>query len=244
MKNRASLLTVIAVILFSVSCSKDDSPGGNQGKNKIKTYTESVKSSILGDYSATFMLNYDQQDRIISMIDAQNSANRFEFSHGQSEFAFDIFSSDTRVIHQDVFLKDNLMDSTFQFNDEGDTTTEKYVYADNLLVKLKRYIYSESGPVLDEVSNYSYDQDKNLISETDGFTTITYEYDGVVVTPVELFPVFFSPSFRLPSRETHSSGGEEVTVDHTYSFDDKQRLISDRAVISTGDEVTKSFTYE
>ena len=243
MKTTASL-PLIALLFSLVACSKKDIPNDVPVFDKVKTYTETVNSSVLGQFSTTYTISYDQEGRFLSMIDSQNPGNKFMFTHNPSGFDLDIFAKSNVVIHQDVFLNDILMDSTIQFNDEGDTTTEKYIYnTDKLLVKLKRYNYHTSGSILDEEINYTYDADRNLLTETDYSSTITYTYNNeVILNTIDLFPINFTHSRRLPSRVTYS--GDDVTVDHTYAVDGQKRLIRDHAVVSNGDEFTKTYTYE
>ena len=242
-------LTVLQIplvaLLFSVAaCSKNDKSEDIPQTHKIKTYTETIKSTFLGNYSTTYLLTYDQEGRLSRMADQAAPGNKFEFAYNQGGFAFDILSSGNVIIHEDVFLNGALIDSTIQYNDEGDTASEKYVYNGDLLVKLNEYMHTGSGNTLDNVTTYTYNDDKSLNTETDGYYTITYTYTNDVLNSVNLFPIFHSPSKRLPSRETYTSSGEQVTIDHTYAFDTEKRLISDHAVVSSGDEVTKTFTYE
>ena len=241
-----NLIRPFIVIVFSVftlaSCKKDDSIQSPQTGDKIKTYTESINSSVLGVISATYNLSYDQQGRLSSMINVENTGHKFTFAYTDNGFDMDIYANNVVVIHQDVFTNGNRMDSTFQYNDEGDTTTEKYVYNPaNLLVKLNRYVYSDGISVPDETVNYTYDNNNNLLSEIGNYTHIEYEYNGSTPGIMNLFPLFYSSSQKMPSRVIDHSG---FTADHTYTVDSKNRVVSDVAVLSTGDVITKTYTYE
>lgn len=175
------------------------------------------------------------------MVNAANSGDRFVFSYNSDGFDMEIFGDDHLVIHQDVFTIGNLMDSTFQYNDEGDTTTEKYRYnPSKQLVQLKRYMYNEGSSQIDEIVNYTYDDKNNLVEEKSNYSTTTYEYAVDAPNTISLFPIYTGNATKLPSK-INSSLGVQV---HTYTFDEKQRLTSDKAVFENGDVVLKTFTYE
>jgi hypothetical protein len=238
---RSISVTVLFAIALS-SCKKDDSVQEPPTGDKIKTYTESINSSVIGVSTATFNLNYDQQGRLVSMINAEDAGNRFAFTYVENGFDMDIYTNNALIIHEDVFLNGDRMDSTFQYNDEGDTTTEKYVYnPSNLLVKLNRYIYSDGISELDETVNYTYDANNNLLTEISNYSHIEYEYNGNTPAIIKLLPLFYSSSQKMPSRVIDQSG---YTADHTYSVDGKGRVVSDVAILSTGDTITKTYTYE
>ena len=243
--NRISFLLVTALVIFLYSCRKDDAPASQPAQNRIKTYTETVVSDVLGNFSESFNLSYDNNNRITNMVSASNAGNKFVFTYGSTnDFSLDIYNSNAVVIHQDVFLNaQKQMDSTIQMNDEGDTTSEKYLYNGNLLVQTTRYWHQSGIPVIDEVIDYTYDGSQNLIEEDDGSTITTFTYDSVVLNTVNIYPAYFSPAKQLPTRATYNSFGDILVVDHTYIFDAQKRLTSDKAVLSTGDVVTKSYSY-
>lgn len=234
-------LIVITLVAFAFSsCKKDDSSQPPSSADRIKTYTEAITSEDFS-WTTTYNLSYDNEGRLTSITDAAVPGNRFAYTHSASGFDMDIYVNGNVIIHEDVFLSNNRMDSTFQYNDEGDTTTEKYNYnPSNLMVKLNRYTYSNGVSVLDETVNYTYDANNNITSEISNFGSAQFEYNEQSPDMIELFPLYYSPSQKLPSRVTE--GG--VTIDHTYTLDSKNRLIIDLAVYSTGEMVTRTFTYE
>lgn len=241
MKRTRYLIIVALIALAGTSCQKDDSNEPLPASNRIKTYTESITSSFLGNFSVTYNLSYDNQNRLISLVNASNSGDRFSFAYNTGGFDMDIFGDDHLVIHQDVYTSGNLMDSTFQYNDEGDTTTEKYTYnPSKQLIQLKRYMYSNGQSELDEMVNYTYDSNNNLVEETSNYSHTTYEYAADAPNTIDLFPIYTGYASKLPSKIS-SSLGVEI---HTYSLDDKNRLTSDKAVFESGDVVLKTFTYE
>ena len=244
--NLLRVLVVITLLIISLaSCKKDDSNQSPAPRERIKTYTETLVSSSFGTLSYTYNLSYDQDGRLLSMVNAESAGDRFVFTYGQAGFNMEIFGNNDLVIHQDVFLNGNLMDSTFQYNNEGDTTTEKYFYnGDNMLVTLNRYSHSGDVSVLDEVVTYTYDANKNLTREASHYGSINYEYDAATPEIIDLFPVYFSYSKQLPSKVTSTYLNHDYVAEHSYSLDAKNRLVSDVATFINGDVVTKTFTYE
>ncbi|MBL7697778.1 MAG: hypothetical protein JNK79_06450 [Chitinophagaceae bacterium] len=246
---RPLVLITLSALSFS-ACQKDDIPFEEQNKpvHRVKTYTETIHSSFLGDISETYNLSYDDNNRIASMISADDPGNKFVFTYPNSTlFQLDIYTDNAVVIHEDGFLNESkMLDSTFQYNDEGDTTTEKHFYnADKLVVKTNEYNYTTAGgSVLMDQTNYTYDSNKRLIEESNSLGVTKYEYDGNVANTIDLYPVFFMQVKQLPSKTIYSSGGDEtVTAIHTYTFDSMNRITSDKSVLSTGDEIIKSYTY-
>jgi hypothetical protein len=93
------------------------------------------------------------------------------------------------------------------------------------------------------VTNYIYDSEGNVVSEGDLNSVTTYIYDQVIPNTISLMPIFFRPFKQLPSKITYQAGGDQYNATHTYTFDEKNRVVTDKAVASNGDMVTKSFTY-
>jgi hypothetical protein len=233
-------LIVITLIAFAFSSCKKDDSSQPPTADRIKTYTEAITSEDFS-WTATYNLSYDNEGRLISATDAAIPGNRFAYTHSTNGFDMDIYVNGNVIIHEDVFLSNNRMDSTFQYNDEGDTTTEKYNYnPSNQMVKLNRYTYSNGVSELDETVNYTYDANNNITSEISNFSHTEYEYNEQSPDIIDLFPLYYSPSQKLPSRVIE--GG--VTLDHTYTLDSKNRLVIDHGVYSSGEVVTRTFTYE
>src|SRR6476661_5037504 len=100
---RSFLAIALFAFVFS-SCKKDDSVQSPPPGDKIKTYTESVNSSVYGASSVTYNLSYDQQGRLSSMVNAESAGDRFAFSYVENGFDMDIYSNNSIVIHQDAFV--------------------------------------------------------------------------------------------------------------------------------------------
>ncbi|MGZ8525926.1 MAG: hypothetical protein ACXWV1_15950, partial [Chitinophagaceae bacterium] len=128
-KSILPFLAILSIILFS-SCQKDVGGGPLTVSDKVKTYTEDVTSASMGNSKTTFNLSYDASNRITSLISASNPGDKFVFTYNSaSGYSMEIFGSNIPVIHEDFFLNSNsLPDSTFQYNNTGDTSTEKYLY--------------------------------------------------------------------------------------------------------------------
>ncbi len=179
------IFTISISIIFISSCQKEVSveqstSGGSNSKAKIKSYNEKLTSSS-ENYSLTFNIGYDSKDRFNSMVSTSNSGDKFLYSYpSSSKYTLDLYNSGVLSIHVDFFLNNSsYIDSTFQFNDTQDTTTEKYLYnSSNQLVKVKEYIYSKlTGSNLDMTTDYTYDSNNNLIKTVDTDKNIhTYEY--------------------------------------------------------------------
>lgn len=249
-KNILALLAAISFIVLLSSCQKDAGGGPTTVTDKVKTYTEDIKSGSIGNFVTTYNLNYDGSDRISSMISTSNPGDKFLFTYNSaSSYSMDIYNSNLLVIHEDFFLNSNSYpDSTFQYNDTGDTSTEKTVYnVKNQAIKLYEYDYSTiTGSDLWNITTYTYDADGNLVKSEDTDTNIdTYEYypDMVYVLPV-ITPYAQPKKLNLVKKRTLTSNGFLVgSATFTYTFDSKNRISTEKAVISDGSVILKTYTY-
>ena len=250
MKKSIPQLAVILCIILFTSCQKDVDGDPITVTDKVKTYTEDITSGSIGNSVTTYNLSYDASDRIISIISASAPGNKFLFAYNSaSTYAMDIYSSNIRVIHEDVSLNSNSYpDSTFQYNNTGDTTTEKNVYnGNNQLIKLYEYDYSKiTGSDLWNVTNYTYDANGNLLKAEDTDTNIdTYEYypDLVYISPL-IEPYSHPKKHNLVKKHTLTSNGYIVgSATYTYTFDSNNRISTEKAVTSDGSIILKTYTY-
>lgn len=140
-----------------------------------------------------------------------------------------------------------MVDSTFQYNDTNDTTTEKYFYnSNNQLIKLNEYDYY-SSPILYNTTSYTYDNNGNLTKTTDTNNEVdTYEYytDLVNVIPV-IFPgTGNTKKLNLVKTHTVTSNGYPVgSSTATYTFDSSNRISTIVETADDGTVLTKTFTY-
>lgn len=192
-------------------------------------------------------MTYDNNNRLLSIVSTPApSGLKFVYQYSTSSFTLDLYNSNTLSIHEIAWLNAiPFVDSTFQYNNTNDTTTEKYIYnASKQLVKKNEYSYSKAtGGTLDNTTNYTYDNNGNVITETDDSGTTTYDYYSNLLTPFSLNMSYSPVTKNLPKTLTLKSGGITVSATHTYTFDSNNRLTTDKAVGSNGDIITKSYTY-
>jgi hypothetical protein len=236
--------TISSLLLFS--CKKENPATPNTNVDKVKTYTETLKTSS-GTISATYYLEYDLKNRITSVVFASNPSDKFVFTYNSdSQFSMDLFSGSGNI-HEDIFLNNSQLDSTYQYNDTQDTTTEKYVYSgNNQLVKLSEYGYYNGHPILSNTTTYTYDGNGNVMKTMDTDNNVeTFDYypDLVYTMPITS-PVIPSRKTNLVKTHTVTSNGYLVaSVTSTYTFDDKNRISTITDTASDGSVGTKTFTY-
>lgn len=244
MKNTFFALAILSAIIFG-SCSKS-----NDNNSPVvtlpKTYTEDIRSSALNSLT-TYNLTYDGNYRLVSMVAVPESLGKFIFQYPNSlSVTMDMYTGSQLSIHENFWLNTALFsDSTLQYNDTQDTTTEKYFYTGaNLLSKVNYYDYHTSGNTLTKTTSYTYDAFGNASTQTDnpgGTTTFTY-YE--VLNTFSIGNTFIPQPRNLIRSATLDNGGTPVTVMHYYSFDSSNRLIKD-SITTTGVDVIvlKSYTY-
>lgn len=238
------------MLVFS-ACQKQisdfDSSSPSEESLQPKTYTEDLTSGTEHE-ARTFNLSYDTQGRLISMVDASSSGDKFIYSYkAQNLFQLTIYIANEVTLHEDFYLKNaSLIDSTFQINDTQDTTTEKYIYnTANQLIEERNYFYSEAtGAVLNNKITFQYAADGTVTKQTDDDTVTTFEYyDDLPYTPVNLSPYTFQ-SPKLIKTATLVSDGEKMVQQHTYTFDDQKRITTETVTIADEDiTVVRSYTY-
>lgn len=245
------LLASGALMIALSSCQKESSgdlPAG--GSLKIKTYTEDVKNGPLKSVT-TYNVTYDGSNRITALTDAANTGNKIQYGYPSATLrTVDLFVFNIPSIHADYYLNDHSMiDSSFQYNDTDDSTTEKYTYnAAHQLIQMKEYEYSKiTGAQLMNTTSYTYDGSGNLIKtqDTDGFTeTYTYYADLVKVLP-DLFAIAASSDkANLPKTyELKYGANVEISLTYAYTFDSKDRVSTVTETYSDGTIVVKTYTY-
>jgi len=246
MKNTKPLLAALACILTFSACKKNDSVSPNAA-NLPKTYTEDITSSGIGNSKTTYNLSYDGNGRLTSLVSASAPGNKFVYKYNtNSTYTMDLFISNFLSIHENFFINSNsLVDSTFQYDDTQDTTTEKYFYnGSGQLVQLNEYDYTKAdGSVLNNVHTYEYDANGNQTKDTDynGVQTFTYYTD--LENTLSVGQTYFPKGKYLIKTLTVDNGGSPITVNYTYTFDSQKRLVTDNEVSSDGDIVIKTYTY-
>lgn len=250
--NRLTLsLPFFAVLLFS-SCKKND-VNENGNSNRVKTYIEDASATPYRKID-TFNLSYDGQGRIISMT-AQSSGGSFTYQYNPGNIVMDIKNGSYLIIRQYTYLNSNqLVDSSFQFNDTNDSTAEKYLYDATGTITSRRE-YSGTGMPFSSTTFHQYDAAGNLVMDIDtdaaGDTVARKRYDHSTALNTNYFQSNLQPYLprlhkNLVSRETNLSPDGTIEysyADHTYSFDDQNRVVTETVTDSYGNVVVKKYTY-
>ena len=248
--NPGFLLSFCTIIIFS-SCQKDKQPDTNTNFSKVKTYTESITSPGSGNIVATFNLDYDANNRITNVTQADVPGNKFSFSYpSDTKYSMDLFVAGAISIHEDFFLNSNSRpDSTFQYDDTGDTSTEKYLYnSNNQLLTMKEYDYSKNyGSEINNITTYTYDADGNVVTTTDTNNQIeTFEYypDLVYAMPITNPVLNSTKAMNLVKTHKVTSNGYLVgSTVNTYTFDSNKRISTITQTADDGTVATQTFTY-
>jgi hypothetical protein len=251
MKLNAAILAPFCALVILSSCKKDKQPDTNPTLNKVKTYTESISSANAGTITATYNLDYDANNRIISVTQAEIPGNKFSFSYtSATKYSMDLFVANALSVHEDFFLNSNaLPDSTFQYNDTEDTTTEKYLYnSDHQLITLKEYEYSKSyGSQIDNITTYTYDSDGNVVKTTDTNNQIeTFDYYPDLVYPMPFTNPALNPAKAMNLVKTHkvtSNGYLVGSASYVYTFDNNKRISTITQTLDDGTVAVQTFTY-
>jgi hypothetical protein len=243
MKLTNKLLSGLALIFFLGSCKKDNNtPNNNLSSDQPKSYIEDVQSTTVGNSTTTYTLTYDANKRLINSISNSSPQLKSTFHYNSDNtYSFDMLLDNVLDIHEDFWVGSNsFVDSTFQYNSTYDTSTEKYIYnSSQLLSQIKEYDYSNGVSTLFKITNYTYDNNGNLISEASNTGSIAYDYTDLPYT-LNVGLVYFNVPKFFPKTETFDTS---ETLTHTYTFDDKKRLVTDKAVASYGDVYTKTYNY-
>jgi len=250
MKITLTRLTAILWIIFFTSCQKDAGGDLPAATDKVKTYTEDITSPTFGHSVITYNLTYDAGDRITSMVSAVDAGNKVVYSYNSANTVIsELYDGGVVGIHDESYLVNNHIDSSFQYNDTGDSSTSKYVYdASGNYIKSYEYDYFKlTGAQLTNTTTYTYDANGNqLTSQSTSGEGETYEYypDMVYIHPLIGPPLI--PAVKRHLIKTHSatSGGVvQATATLTYTFDANDRISTEKTVVDNGTVVIKTYTY-
>jgi hypothetical protein len=246
MKKTLLLPTLLVIFLFTACKKSNDTPAGNG--SLPKTDTEDSRSSGFNSVT-TYNLTFDGNNRITSMAAIPDpSIVKFIYKYtGTTSLTMDLYNSNVLGVHEILWLNaSSKLDSTFQYNDTNDSSTEKYIYnADKQLIQIKNYNYYYSGAILDHTTDYSYDNTGSATTESnsDG-TSTSYTYFTDLPNTLNLGQLFFPQPKYFIKTATSSSGGSPITATHFYTFDGSNRLVKDSASTTGVDAIViKSYTY-
>ena len=257
MKITTLLASLIFFASFLTSCQKeiDDSIPGTDSNNTsnpflVKSYTEDTYLASVPDEHVkdSFKLTYDDKDRLLSLISVDTSdGNRFAYQYGDGYFIMDLYVDNQLSIHETFYLNSySLVDSTLQYDgDEHDTSTEKYTYNSNKqLLSIKTYDYTtESGAQLSSTSTLAYDNDGNVVTETEDDATTTYAYPNHTINNLNVGLNYYPLSKYLPDTFTYTSDFYTDSGTHTYTFDSQNRLTMDKTESASGYISIKRYYY-
>ncbi len=139
MKPTSFLAGICLTALLFCSCQKEIEtfPSGSDSTINntalVKKYTEDISTINMPDehFTDSFALNYDDKDRLLSMVSLKPlSGNKFLYTYTAADsFTLDLIDNNIVSIHEIFYLNGfSLVDSTLQYNDTHDTSTEKYTY--------------------------------------------------------------------------------------------------------------------
>ena len=243
------LVAGLFVLCLFASCKKSGGSSSSGNSNKLKTYIEDLQtgSSHITD---SFAVTYDNNNRIISVTSPNLG---FVYTYSDKSFTLDLYENSQLSIHEIAYLNSiPYVDSTFQFDNTNDTTTEGYVYTGKQLTHETTYSYSNGVATIDTRDDYTYDNSGNVIKDvqSDGQGNIntisTYTYTNKPLD-VTINPIYFAPGSKyLPAtqQQTDGSGNPIATVTYSYAFDSSGRLTKETDSLGNGEVATKTYIYE
>ena len=254
MKRCTLLFFKLSVIVLFASCQKEPVP--NEPATplaKVKTYSENLTSSYLGHIAFNYDISYDADNKLISAISTSAPGTKLLLTYpSTSKYYTDFYENNILQIHEDFFLNSNsFIDSTFQYNNTKDSSTEKYFYnTNNQVTKIKEYSYSKiTGSELSNTVTNTYNADGDLVTSADtNKNNETYEYytDLNYTAPLVFGPANINSTkkFHLIKKHTFSSNGSFVTSsDNTYTFDSNNRISTEKQTFTDGSILLKTYTY-
>jgi len=249
MKN-TTLIALLLAVVFLPACKKNGGTGANGNSNKLKWYIEDAINGA-SHVTDSFSVSYDNQDRLTGLT---SPALKFVYAYPTpATFTLDLYEYGQPDIHEIAYINSaGFVDSTYQYNNTYDTTTEKYIYSGGLLTREKTYDYSGGVPGLFRQDDYTFDKDGSMIEDvnTDGYGNINYISDFTYTDKplsVRINPTYFpQPSKFLPATQkvTDGSGNPIITITYGYDFDSHGRLTKETDTGSDGEVATKTYVYQ
>ena len=245
MKLKTITLLSFSASLLMTACQKDKATEPIHNGAKVKSYKEKVVTSDGDSTIYTFNLSYDGNNRLTGMNQVEIPGNKFVFTYpSDSKYTMEIYEMGTLSIHEDFFLNSkHLVDSTYQYDEDEDVTTEKYLYnGSNQLTTLKEYDNSD----LWNVTTYTYDGNGNVSKTTDTNGQVeTFDYyPDLVYTMPAINPLSATGATHLVKTHKVTSNGYLVGNSvSTYTFDSNNRISTITQTLDNGTVTTQTFTY-
>lgn len=245
---KVSALLLVTVMVINTSCSPDKDSGPN-GPQKLQSYTEDITAVGIGHVVETFNVSYDDQDRITSVVSTTKPGHRLEYNYiNNDKFTYEQIEDNKVTLHCDYYINGEIgmVDSLYQTNNRKDTIAFKYFYtSDNKILKQKEYMpNSLLPPILYNTIDYVYDTKGTLIKRKESFAEVSYRYDAVYKNTTLTVPGYIPTQELLPTHTYSTRFNITTTTEHTYTYDDKGRLINERAVSSPDGRIAiKTYTY-
>ncbi|MBS1914692.1 MAG: hypothetical protein JST87_00310 [Bacteroidetes bacterium] len=250
---KSKFLIVVATVLFLLltACKKSNSNNGTgtDSKYKLKTYIEDASQSSLGLVD-TFAVSYDGNNRITGLSSPLVSTL---YTYSSNSFTVDVLENGQPSIHEiDYINSSSLVDSSFQYNDTNDSTTEKYIYSGTQLVTLKEYNYSKvSGSQIEAQDDYTYDNNGNVIKDvnSDGMgnintlTTVTYTDMPLTLNLGPVYLPIISKYLQASKTVKDAFGNLQESVTFSYTFDSSGRVTQETDTIDDGEIIIKKYIY-
>jgi len=255
MNRKLPAFSLIALLVVFTSCQKETSIDGNPTTpitptGHLKWYIEDGSQTPL-NYVDSFNVTYDNSNRLTGLVSQQVS---FLYSYGSGPYAgVDLYVGGNLQIHETDYLNSaGLIDTSLQYNDTNDTTTEKYVYGPSGPSRLTTYDYTTALVTVYSVDDYHYDGNGDMVMDvqSDGSATVQYITTYTYTTYLNVVPIVpgFVPTRgkHLPATatETDGTGNPVDAVTYTYQFDSQNRLIRETDVSQAGGTLVKKFVYQ
>jgi hypothetical protein len=243
-------LTFFALAVFVlISCKKNSGTNASGTANKLKTYieTDQVNGTTQSD---TFAVSYDNDNRITGLV----SPNLKEiYAYQSKSYTLDLYVSGALSIHENFYINgSSLVDSTLQYNNTNDTTTEGYVYNGTVLTTLFTYNYINNIASIDSRDDYTYDNSGNVLKDvqSDGYGNVNLIYAYTYTTyplNARINPTYYPLQAKfLPAtlKLTDGFGNSQGSITYTYVFDSSNRLTKETDTDNAGNVSTKTYIYE
>jgi hypothetical protein len=243
------LPAMLLVTYLFASCKKNDSNTASD-PNKLKMYIEDARNSSLHAIDS-FTVTYDNQNRVTGLI-GPDIKTTFAYPSANT-FSLDLYNNNQLSIHETNYINSgiSLVDSTVQYDDANDSTTEGYIYNGKLPLRKSTYDYStQTGPQIYMQEDYTYDNAGNMIKniQSDGHgnvnTILTFTYTDKALN-YSIQPVYLPAGKYLPATQTETDGNDNeiVSIVYTYEFDSSGRVTKEMDTADNGESVIKSYIY-